>query len=80
MNDFARVWRGWENKVVDMDVVEEFDSRQDKPFFFKVMLGKVQKHIWTCTVPEAFPGVNGGQLAVKISPSWFPQRRVQSRR
>ena len=34
------VRRGLENKVTDMEVVEESDSRPHKPVVFRVMLGK----------------------------------------
>ena len=40
---FVIVCRGLENKVDDMEVVEEFDLRPHKPLAFKVVLVKCHK-------------------------------------
>ena len=54
--DYVTVCRGLENKVVNIEVVEECDTRQHKPVVLKVMLGKVQKQIRAWKVPS------GGEL------------------
>ena len=51
MYDSVIICRGLETKVVDMEVVEEFDSMLYKPTVFKVMLRKLRKKIRTSKVP-----------------------------
>ena len=47
------VCRGLENKVADMEVMEEFDPRPHQPVVLKVRLVKVPKLFRTCPVPQA---------------------------
>ena len=62
MYDCVILCRGLQNEVVDVDVVEEFDSRPDTPPVFNVMMGEVQK-IRTCKMPKPLPTASGGRLS-----------------